>query len=135
MSMNELPNPGSAAKLLVCQRSRAPKVVVARTVPNSAVGPALFYLVSRRPPYDRTVRSDPERRMAELGLANGDNLRNSFPLVTGNSPDVIPPTGISQGYIRGPGRSSKPSVSTPVTRLVTPFLLGLSPHPRAIIAI
>ena len=119
--MNGLPNPGSAAKLLVCQRSRAPKVVVARTVPNSAVGPALFYLVSRRPPYDRTVRSDPERRMAELGLANGDNLRNSFPLVTGNSPDVIPPTGISQGYIRGPGRSSKPSVSTPVTRPVTPF--------------
>ena len=66
--------------------------------------------------------------MAELGLANGDNLRNSFPVVTGNSPDVIPPTGTSQGYTRGPGRSSKPSVSTPVTRPVTPFLLGLSPQ-------
>eukprot|EP01047_Picozoa_sp_COSAG01_P124905 COSAG01_NODE_53926_length_335_cov_4.063559_2_plen_41_part_01 len=32
-----------------------------------------------------TGRSNPERRPAELGLANGDNLRNSFALVTGNS--------------------------------------------------
>jgi hypothetical protein len=45
MSMNGLPNPGSAAKLLVCQRSRAPKVVVARTVPNSAVDQLFFSAV------------------------------------------------------------------------------------------
>ena len=31
------------------------------------------------------VRSKPERRPAELGLANGDNLRNSFPVVTRNT--------------------------------------------------
>jgi hypothetical protein len=36
-----------------------------------------------------TGRSDPGRRTAEVGLANGDNLRNSFPLVTGNSPIQI----------------------------------------------
>jgi hypothetical protein len=45
MSMNGLPNPGSAAKLLVRQRSRAPKVVVARTVPNSAVAQLFFSAV------------------------------------------------------------------------------------------
>eukprot|EP01049_Picozoa_sp_SAG25_P015470 SAG25_NODE_3158_length_1191_cov_2.714286_1_plen_167_part_00 len=166
MSMNGLPNPGSAAKLLVCQRSRAPKVVVARTVPNSAVDQLFFsavlplidlcaghtklhvrrsyeiarvrrsYEIARAPVIRNcTGRSNPERRPAELGLANGDNLRNSFALVTGNSPDVIPPTGIFQGHIRAPGRSSESSVSPCVTRPVTPFLLGLSPHPRAIIAI
>jgi hypothetical protein len=43
--MNGLPNPGSAAKLLVRQRSRAPKVVVARTVPNSAVAQLFFSVV------------------------------------------------------------------------------------------
>eukprot|EP01047_Picozoa_sp_COSAG01_P023266 COSAG01_NODE_1403_length_10445_cov_67.595399_5_plen_103_part_00 len=69
-------------------------------------------------------RSDPGRRLAELGLENGGNLSNSFPLVTGNSPDVIPLTDISQRYIRGPGRSSKPSVSTPVTRPVTNVFRG-----------
>jgi hypothetical protein len=43
--MNGLSNPGSAAKLLVRQRSRAPKVVVARTVPNSAVAQLFFSAV------------------------------------------------------------------------------------------
>ena len=95
MSMNELPNPGSAAKLLVCQRSRAPKVVVARTVPNAKLGrrSALFF---RRSALDRYVRVS-QAAARHLQRSRAAPNRQRPPPRCGAAADGLPDTTRSGG--------------------------------------